>query len=138
VPDGTIRACMAGVKARNLDDVVVYQKALEAADAVSSLLERPAFSRNFDLHDQLSRSASRVAPLIAEGYGQLTDRHLAVYLGRARGSVLETLGHLREAVSGRLISTPEHTALAERFDHIRRMLTRWINYLQRSDWKQRG
>jgi len=79
-----------------------------------------------------------VGPLIAEGYGQLTDRHLVVYLGRARGSVLETIGHMRKALNERFISTSEHSELAGMYDHIGRMLTRWINYLQRCDWKTRG
>jgi four helix bundle protein len=101
-------------------------------------LKRRAFSKDFDLKDQLSESSSRVGPLIAEGYGQLTDRHLAAYLGRARGSVLETLTHLTKAVSEHFISQSEYSKVAEMYDHIGKMLTRWIDYLRRSDWKDRG
>src|SRR6266699_1072750 len=74
---------IARMKAKNLDDIVVYRKAMNGADAVSALLGQSAFSKDFDLKDQLSRSAGRIGPLIAEGFGQTTDRHLAVYLGRA-------------------------------------------------------
>ena len=126
------------MKAKNLNDLRVYRKALEAADAISALLKRPAFGKDFDLKSQLSRSSARVAPLTAEGYGQLTDRHVAVYLGRARGSVLETLGHLVKASREGFISPKEFSSATETYDHIGRMLTPWINYLQRSDWKQRG
>ena len=80
----------------------------------------------------------RVGPLIAEGFGQLTDRHLAVYLGRARGSVFESIGHLQQCADKGLISAGEHRMLLEEYDHIGRMLTRWINYLRRTDWKDRG
>src|SRR4051812_19579939 len=97
-------ALPAAMKAKNLNDVAVYWKALDAGDEISTLLERPAFGKDFDLKDQLSRSSSRIGPLIAEGFGQLTDRHLLVYLGRARGSVLETSGHLRKALKKRFIS----------------------------------
>jgi four helix bundle protein len=130
-------AFSAVVNAKNFNDLLVYRKAVSAADAVSALLTRPGFSRDFNLRDQLSRSSSRVGPLILEGFGQLTDRHLATYLGRARGSVLETLGHLSKASSEQLISREEFGALSETYDHVGRMLTRWINYLQRTDWKQR-
>jgi four helix bundle protein len=133
-----LRAFCTGVKARNLDDLVVYRKSLEAAEAISALLSRSAFGKDFNLKDQLSRSSSRVGPLIAEGFGQLTDRHVAVYLGRARGSVLETLGHLRKALNQQFISSSEHADAIDRYDHIGRMLTRWIMYLQDSDWKRRG
>jgi four helix bundle protein len=131
--------CALGTRmiARSLQELRVYQRALSSAEAVSALLNRPAFSRDCDLKCQLSRSSGRVAPLIAEGYGQLTDRHLAVYLGRARGSVLETVAHLSRAHSENFITAPEHANLTEMYDHIGRMLTRWIAYLQTSDWKDR-
>jgi len=124
--------------AKNLQEVHVYRNALTAADAVSALLKRPVFNKDFDLKDQLSRSSARVAPLIAEGYGQLTDRHLATYLGRARGSVLETIGHLCKARSEEFITVSDYSDLTERYDHIGKMLTRWIDYLRDSDWTDRG
>jgi four helix bundle protein len=125
------------MKAKKLEDLLVYRKAVKAADEVSAVLKRPAFGKDFDLKDQMSRSSARIAPLIAEGYGQLTDSHLAVYLGRARGSTLETLGHLAKAVGKSFISAQEFAKLSDTYDHIGRMLTRWIHYLQRTKWKDR-
>ena len=125
------------MRARTLDEIRVYRKALTAADAISALLNRPIFSKDSDLKRQLSKSSGCIAPLIAEGFGQLTDRHVAVYLGRARGSVLETLAHLRKAVSQGFIRSNEESELAEIYDHIGRMLTRWIKYLQKTDWRDR-
>ena len=127
-----------GMIARKLEDLLVYRKALDTAVAVSEILKRPAICKDFELKDQLSRSSHRVAPLIAEGFGQLTDRHVAVYLGRARGSVLETLAHLTTALERNFILQSEFSTFADQYDHIGKMLTRWINYLQRCDWKQRG
>jgi four helix bundle protein len=124
--------------AKNLDDVLVYQKAIEAADAISALLKRPVFSKDFELRDQLSRSSGRIAPLIVEGFGQTTDRHLAVYLGRARGSSLETQAHLRRAIGEGFISQSELIAVGGRYDEIGKMLTSWIHYLRDCDWKNRG
>jgi four helix bundle protein len=124
--------------AKNLNDLRVYKKAPKAADAVSALLKGPAFRKNLELTSQLSESSSRVAPLIAEGYGQLTDRHVAVYLGRARGSVLETIGHLEKSTSEGFISKAEVAPIADMYDHIGRMLSKWIHHLQRCNWKRRG
>lgn len=53
-------ALRTGMIARNLQELRVYQKAVVAAEAVSALLKRPAFSKEFHLKDQLSRSSSRV------------------------------------------------------------------------------
>jgi hypothetical protein len=68
------------MKIRNVEDLLVYQKALAAADAVSALLKQPDFSKDFDLKNQLGNSSSRVPALIAEGYEQKSDRHFAHYL----------------------------------------------------------
>jgi four helix bundle protein len=132
------RAFAMCMKATNIDDVVVYREANDAADAVSALLERSAFSKDFDLKDQPSRSSSRIPPLIAERFGQLSDKHLAVYLGRARGSALETQNHLRKALNKKFILESECADLSGRYVVIGKRLTRWIGYLKRSNWKSRG
>ena len=126
------------MKAKNLEDVVVYNEALAAEDAVSALLQRPGFSTDLNLKSQLDRSSSRVAPLIAEGFGQLTDRHVATYLARARGSAAETRVHLRKATRQKFISPQEHDALCGKYITIGKRLSRWIHHLQESDWRTRG
>jgi len=131
-------ALAACVKAKNLDDVVVSKEALDAEDEVSAILERPIFSKDLNTKGQLDRSSSRVAPLIAEGFGQLTDRHLATYLARARGSASETRTHLRKAHRKKFISTEEHDAISAKYTTIGKRLTRWIHYLEQSGWNNRG
>ena len=126
------------MKAKNLDDVLVYHKALAAADEVSALLKRPGFSKDFALKDQLSRSSGRVGPLIAEGFGQVTDRQMADYYGRARGSALESRGHLAKAAGKQLISELEFAGISAKYTEISKMLTPWINYLQHCNWRVRG
>ena len=126
------------MKAKNLSDVLVYQKAVEASDEVSAFLKRPAFRKDFDLKDQVSRSSSRVAALIAEGFGQITDRQTADYYGRARGSAYETLTHLITAKGREHITQEELRQTGDKYIEITKMLTPWINYLQRSNWRQRG
>ena len=126
------------MKAKKLEDLVVYLEALAAEDEVSAMLERPGFSSDFDLKRQLDRSSSRIGPLISEGFGQLTDRHLASYLGRARGSASETCTHLRKAGRKKFISAKEHNDLSAKYTTIGKRLTRWIQHLRRSNWKDRG
>ena len=90
-------ALVERVKAKKLEELLVYQKALDGVVEVSALLRRPSLGRDFDLRNQLSESSGRIPGHIAEGYGQLTDRHFAKYLGIARGSAKETRGHLAVA-----------------------------------------
>jgi four helix bundle protein len=135
---GISRAVVLRVKARNLDDVVVYHEALDAESEVSAILERPIFGKDVDLKSQLNRSSSRIGPLIAEGFAQLTDRHVATYLARARGSASESSTHLNKAHRQKFISDAEYTRLSGKYATIGKRLTRWIHYLQLSDWKNRG
>jgi four helix bundle protein len=133
-----LRASPTGMKAKNLSDVKVYRKAVEAANEVSALLKRPAFRRDSDLWDQLSRSSARVPALISEGFGQCTDRQTADYYGRARGSAYESLTHLGTANGREYITERELSETGGRYIEITRMLTPWINYLQRCKWRVRG
>ena len=133
-------ACALGMrmKAKNLSDVLVYRKALESQRAVSALLKRPAFRNDYNLWDQLSRSSARVPALIAEGFGQNTDRQTADYYGRARGSAYESYTHLITARDRDHITEAENAKEGAKYIEITKMLTSWINYLQRSNWRQRG
>ena len=126
------------MKAKDLDDVEVYRQSRKAADEISAILERPIFREDSELKDQLSRSTARVPALIAEGYGQLTDKHVAVYLGRARGSCYETRNHLHKAVDKTFITAAEHKRFHDEYVVIGKRLSKWIAYLHRSNWKRRN
>src|SRR5687767_7473138 len=126
------------MKAKNLDDVLVYRKAVVAADEISALLKRPIFRKDLELKDQLSRSSGRVVALIAEGFGQSTDRQMADYYARARGSALESRGHLAKAAGEEFITREELDTFGNKYIEIGKMLTPWINYLQRCNWKTHG
>src|SRR5437773_923106 len=75
--------------AKSLEELQVYQKALEASAEVSAILGRDSFKRDPRLRDQLGSSSASVASLISEGFEQSTDRYFAQYLYRSRGSSSE-------------------------------------------------
>ena len=127
-------ACLAqGMRVSRVEDLVVYQKALAAADAVSALLKRPDFSKDFDLKDQLGNSSSRVPALIAEGFEQKSDRHFAHYLYLAKGSAKESKTHLRVAMTRGYVSMSESARLGGDYEEIKRMLEGLIEHLERDD-----
>ena len=116
-----------------VEDLAVYQKALDAADEVSALLNRPNFSKDFDLRDQLGNSSSRVPALIAEGFEQKSDRHFAHYLYLAKGSAKESKTHLRVAQGRGHVSMSESARLGGDYEEIKRMLDGLIEHLERED-----
>jgi len=118
---------------RSLDELLVYRKALDAANVVSAIIARTAFSKDFKLRDQLGASSSRVPALIAEGFEQKTDRHFAHYLYIAKGSAKETKTHLVVAWGRKYLDKTETNELCARYDEIMRMSVGLIQHLERED-----
>ena len=125
------------MRADKLEDLLIYTKALEGIDAVSEILRQPKVRRDFDLHRQLSESSGKIPGHIGEGFGQLTDRHFAHYLGIERGSALETRGHLATAFQKSYISREEEIRVSGLYQDLAAMLTAFIAHLRRSNRRRR-
>lgn len=102
-----------------------------------STAEAAELIRDFDLHKQLSESTGKIPGPIGEGFGQGTDRHFAHYLVIARGSALETRGHLATAQQREYISRDEEIAVSGLYQDLADMLSGFIAYLRRSDRRDR-
>ena len=124
--------------AKCVEELQVYQKALDAADAVSAILKRPAFQRDFRLREQLGDSSDAVPSLIADGFPQSTDRFFAQMLYRAKGESVETRTHLRVAKGRDYVTDVELIALCDRYNEIEKMLTGLIRHLEKENRRHRG
>ena len=120
-----------------VEDLLVYQKAVAAADAIFALTERPAFDRDPELRKQMRSSSGRIQSHLQEGSGQGTDRHYSHFVGIARGSSKEMKGHLRRALGYQFITDGEYHTHWEVYDEIAAMLTGLKNFLDEEN-KQRG
>jgi four helix bundle protein len=118
-------------------ELLVYQKALAAADEISAILKRPTFVKDRVLADQLRKSSVRIVSDIPEGFEQKTDRHFAKYLYDAKGGCSEIRSQLTLAERSRHISEDEHKRLSESYSEVSRMLAGLIGHLEQSDWKHR-
>ena len=123
--------------AKSVEELQVYQKALEASAEVSAILKRDSFKRDPRLRDQLGSSSERVASLISEGFEQSTDRHFAQYLYRSRGSSRETRTQLVVAVDRRHIDETERILITAQYEEVAKMLTGLIRHLETEDRKHR-
>jgi four helix bundle protein len=122
---------------RNVEDLIVYQKAMQLSKEISDILERPSFRRDLRLKEQLAASSERIGSAIVEGSEQSTDRHFAAYLYRARGSAREIRSQLKVARDRRHITEVERVGFDRRYDEVGKMLTGLIRHLERDDWKHR-
>jgi four helix bundle protein len=124
--------------AKCVEELQVYQKALDAADAVSAILKRACFQRDYKLREQLADSSDAVPSLIADGFPQSTDRFFAQMLYRSRGESAETRTHLRVAKGRQYVTESEMNELCDRYNEIEKMLTGLIRHLEREDRRHRG
>jgi four helix bundle protein len=121
-----------------VEDLLVYHKALAAADAVSAITKRLEFNADLELRRQLRAASGRVPAHIAEGSGQKTDRHFAHYLYIARGTTKEIRAHLSVAKGRGYITERERSASWDQYDEIARMLTGLIEHLESENRTHRG
>ncbi len=123
--------------AKCVEELLVFQKSLEASAEISAILRRESFKHDMRLREQLGSASERVASSISEGFEQSTDRHFAQYLYRARGSSREIRTQLIVATDRRHLLDPERIHLSSKYEEIARMLTGLIDHLETEDRKHR-
>ncbi len=81
-------------KINKLEDIEIYQTALQLARKVYSLTHNPQIAKDFTLLNQIRGAALSVAANIAEGYGRRTRKDFAQFLSVALGSSNEIIAFL--------------------------------------------
>jgi four helix bundle protein len=125
-------ALAVAIMAKALEELLVYQKAVRAGDAISALLKLPNFRNEWKLSGQLGDASDSVPSNIAEGFGR-SNRQFMQFLDYARGSANEVRAHLATARGRGCITSNTQRVMNQRYDVIGKMLTRLIQYLRRRD-----
>ena len=129
-----MRFFMAG----KLEELRVYQQAVEFSDSVSALLDRPACRRDRDLWKQTSEANDSITANISEGFEQGTDPMFVKYLLYAKGSLGEVIARLRRAQRKSYITNEELASRLAAGEILSRSLGAFIRYLDSCGWKDRG
>ena len=124
--------------AKKVEELPLYSKIIEFSSAVTAISDRPAFRRNFKLRNQIVGANDSIGANMEEGFEQGTDRAFARYVTISKGSLGETLGHLRRAYRKKCMTRGELQELIVLGEALGKMLGGFIKYLQRSDFKDRG
>ncbi len=131
-------AVPAGMIAKTVEDLQVYQRARELSLAVAAILERAGFRQDRELRDQIRDAAGSVVSNVAEGFPQPTDRGFAGYLYHARASSAEVRARLQVARDRNYISDAELTRCDQLADEVAAMSTGLIKYLLRANRRNRA
>jgi four helix bundle protein len=124
--------------AKTVEELPVFQKALEFCVAVNALLERPAFGKQRDLREEINDASDSITSNMREGFEQSTDDHFAKYLYTSKGSVGEVLDRMGTAHRKRCITAEELKSCRVMGEALGKMLGGFIKYLTVSGFKDRG
>ena len=118
---------------RTFEDLEAWQacrafRILATRKVVPELVEK----KEFDLADQLKRSARSTTANIAEGYGRFHYRDNYRFCSNARGSLCESLDHLIAASDEDLITTEQLEEARDLFNHALKVLNGYMAYLKRT------
>ena len=123
---------------RNLRKLEVTEHAQSLAVAVYAVTGRFPPHERFGLAAQMRRAAVSVLSNIAEGSGRGGDRELLHFLFTALGSATELAVQVDLAIALELISAPEGASLADRVNHVQRMLNRFTASVRRKQHRLRS
>jgi four helix bundle protein len=126
------------MKLEKIQDFEVWNKVEAFADAITAILHRPAFSRNYKLLGQIEEALESISSNMSEGFDQSTDRGFARYLYISKGSTAETCTRLAGACRRGCLTKDEFRAFENQSDEIRRMLTALIRHLMKTPDRRRG
>src|SRR5688500_5802832 len=116
---------------RDMRKLEVATEARELAIAVYKGTERFPAHERYGLAAQMRRAAVSIASNIAEGTGRGGEREFLHFLYLALGSATELAIQIDIAIALGFTDTELGSALAERTNHLQRMLTRLTGSVRR-------
>ena len=114
---------------RNLD---IWKHAHEIALDVYHISAKFPKEEQFGITSQLRRASTSIGANIAEGAGRRTDNDFRQFLYNAMGSLKECDNFLTLAKDLNYLPKSDYDMLAERIDHLGKMLTNFIKSINES------
>ncbi len=116
---------------QGFESLKVWQKAHQLMlDIHKKLLPLLPKEEKYDLTDQIRCSSKSVGANIAEGYGRFYYLDNVRFCYNARGSLDETVNHLRASLDLVYCSAELYQNLRSQADEVRRMLNGYIEWLK--------
>ena len=107
---------------RDFKDLIVWQRAMDAAVEVYQLVRKLPREETYALGDQLRRAVVSIPSNIAEGFGRNSKKDYAKFLVMARGSAYETETQLLLCVRVRHLSEKDIQQALSLLREVGRML----------------
>lgn len=109
-----------------LEDLKVYQLAMEAGEAVYEIVIKWDIFNKKNLGDQFTRAADSIALNISEGYGRFHYKENKNFCWYARGSLYETKTASQKAFCRKLITKEEYDCVLSKLTKCHLLLNSYI------------
>ena len=118
------------------EDLDIWKNArIVCKDIREVILKNQAFSHDFALREQITRSSGSIMDNIAEGFGRQGNKEFINFLTFAQGSCNETKSQLYRAFDFEYITEGEQSNLFDSIEKLGFGIKAFINYLIQSDYK---
>ena len=122
-------------KIERFEDLVSWQKARELNRLVYKVSKNVHFAKDFGMRDQIRRASISVMSNIAEGFERGGDKEFVQFLSTAKGSCGEVRCQLYAALDENYLSETEFNQLYEQSREVSRLISGFMAYLRRSEFR---
>lgn len=122
---------MATVK--RFEDLECWKEARVLVKKVYELTNRKKFAGDFELKNQIRRSAVSTMANIAEGFHRNSNKDFLKFLDYSRSSIAETLSHAYVALDQDYIVESDMETLKQQADIVWRKVNSLISYLNKNN-----
>jgi four helix bundle protein len=113
------------------EDLEVWQKARELTKFIYQITKGEEFNRDIRLKYQMRDASVSIMSNIAEGFSRKSDKEFSHFLFISKGSSSELLSHSYVSMDQSYFSEVQFRQLYEKLDHVSRMLSNLIKYLDK-------
>ena len=117
-----------------LEDLKVYQTAMEIGELVWKIVMSWESFSKFTLGTQIVKAADSIANNIAEGYGRFFYKENKQFCYYSRGSAKETATETVKAFNRGLITPEDYQLLNDKLNSYFKLSYRYINSIGKSGW----
>lgn len=116
---------------KRFEDLECWKEARELVRSVYGLTNQKKFSQDFELKNQVRRSAVSIMANVAEGFHRNSNKDFMKFLDYSRASIAESLSHCYVALDQEYIAQSDMEALKQHADRVWRKINKLISYLNK-------
>ena len=113
------------------EDIKAWQEARELLKSIYEITSKGNFSKDWELKNQIRRSAVSVMSNIAEGFDRSSDKEFIQFLRIATGSCSELKSQLYAALDQKYITDKFFSEIYQKTTEVTKLINGFIRYLRK-------